>query len=277
MITSLTNRKIKLIASLRDRSRRRSKEGLFIAEGIKMFEETPIQCLKEIYVSELTWPELKEDKALWKRLCACMEAKVHVEQVSEEVFRETSDTQTPQGILLVLEQFSYQIEDLIEKAKAKQKAQGKAPLFLLLDDIQDPGNLGTMIRTGEGAGVDGVIMSKGTVDIYNPKTVRATMGSLYRVPFVYTEDLGGEIKRLQENKIKVYAAHLNGKKLYDQVTYKGGSAFLIGNEGNGLCEETAKLANVCLKIPMEGELESLNAAVAASLLLYQAAGSQRKQ
>ena len=169
MITSLTNRKIKLIASLRDRSRRRSKEGLFIAEGIKMFEETPIQCLKEIYVSELTWPELKEDKALWKRLCACMEAKVHVEQVSEEVFRETSDTQTPQGILLVLEQFSYQIEDLIEKAKAKQKAQGKAPLFLLLEDIQDPGNLGTMIRTGEGAGVDGVIMSKGTVDIYNPK------------------------------------------------------------------------------------------------------------
>lgn len=277
MITSLTNGKIKLIASLRDRSRRRSKEGLFIAEGIKMFEETPIQCLKEIYVSELTWPELKEDKALWKRLCACMEAKVHVEQVSEEVFRETSDTQTPQGILLVLEQFSYQIEDLIEKAKAKQKAQGKAPLFLLLEDIQDPGNLGTMIRTGEGAGVDGVIMSKGTVDIYNPKTVRATMGSLYRVPFVYTEDLGGEIKRLQENKIKVYAAHLNGKKLYDQVTYKGGSAFLIGNEGNGLCEETAKLANVCLKIPMEGELESLNAAVAASLLLYQAAGSQRKQ
>lgn len=277
MITSLTNRKIKLIASLRDRSRRRSKEGLFIAEGIKMFEETPIQCLKEIYVSELTWPELKEDKALWKRLCACMEAKVHVEQVSEEVFRETSDTQTPQGILLVLEQFSYQIEDLIEKAKAKQKAQGKAPLFLLLEDIQDPGNLGTMIRTGEGAGVDGVIMSKGTVDIYNPKTVRATMGSLYRVPFVYTENLGGEIKRLQENKIKVYAAHLNGKKLYDQVTYKGGSAFLIGNEGNGLCEETAKLANVCLKIPMEGELESLNAAVAASLLLYQAAGSQRKQ
>lgn len=242
-----------------------------------MFEETPIQCLKEIYVSELTWPELKEDKALWKRLCACMEAKVHVEQVSEEVFRETSDTRTPQGILLVLEQFSYQIEDLIEKAKAKQKAQGKAPLFLLLEDIQDPGNLGTMIRTGEGAGVDGVIMSKGTVDIYNPKTVRATMGSLYRVPFVYTEDLGGEIKRLQENKIKVYAAHLNGKKLYDQVTYKGGSAFLIGNEGNGLCEETAKLANVCLKIPMEGELESLNAAVAASLLLYQAAGSQRKQ
>ena len=92
-----------------------------------MFEETPIQCLKEIYVSELTWPELKEDKALWKRLCACMEAKVHVEQVSEEVFRETSDTQTPQGILLVLEQFSYRKEDLIEKAKPKRKAQGKQP------------------------------------------------------------------------------------------------------------------------------------------------------
>lgn len=276
MITSLTNRKIKLIASLRDRSRRRSKEGLFIAEGIKMFEEAPIECLKEIYVSELTWPELKADKALWKRLCVCMEAKVHVEQVSEEVFRETSDTQTPQGILLVLKQFSFSTEDLIEKAKAKKKMEKKAPLFLLLEDIQDPGNLGTMIRTAEGAGADGVIMSKGTVDIYNPKTVRATMGSIYRVPFVYTEDLGAEINRLKENKIKVYAAHLKGRKLYDQVAYRGGSAFLIGNEGNGLCEETAKLANARLKIPMEGELESLNAAVAASLLLYQAAGAQRK-
>lgn len=242
-----------------------------------MFEEAPIECLREIYVSELTWPDLQQNRPLWKKLCACMEAKVHVEQVSEEVFKETSDTQTPQGILLVMKQLSYCMEELLEKAKERQKAEGRAPLFLLLEDIQDPGNLGTMVRTGEGAGVDGVIMSKGTVDIYNPKTVRATMGSLYRVPFVYVEDLKAEIKRLQENKIKVYAAHLKGKKLYDQVAYKGGSAFLIGNEGNGLSEETAKLANICLKIPMEGELESLNAAVAASLLLYQASGNQRNQ
>lgn len=113
-----------------------------------------------------------------EKLHKCMDQKIPVEQVSEEVFRKASDTQTPQGILFVMEQFSHTLEKILKAAKA--------PLFLLLEDIQDPGNLGTMIRTCEGAGVDGVIMSRGTADIYNPKTIRSTMGSLYRVPFLYT-------------------------------------------------------------------------------------------
>lgn len=278
MITSLANGRIKRLITLREKGRARNKEGLFIAEGLKMFEEAPVSCLREVYISEVLWQELRREGCpfIWKKLHTCVEQGIFVEQVSEEVFKKASDTQTPQGILFVMKQFSYCMEELFGRAQQRQREGGRAPLFLLLEDIQDPGNLGTMLRTGEGAGVDGVVMSKGTADIYNPKTIRSTMGSLYRVPFLYTREMGEVIQLLKEKQIRVYAAHLKGEKYFDEITYEGGSAFLIGNEGNGLRRETAELADACLKIPMEGQLESLNAAVAAALLLYQAAGYQRK-
>lgn len=279
MITSLSNGKIKHLITLRDKGRARNKEGLFLAEGLKMFEEAPVGQLKEIYVSEVLWQELEkatDENRTWKKLNECRKQGIFVEQLSEEVFKKVSDTQTPQGILFVMEQLSYDLEILVKQALGRQAEGGRMPLFLLLEDIQDPGNLGTMIRTGEGAGVDGVIMSRGTVDIYNPKTIRSTMGSLYRVPFLYVEDLEAAITILQQNGIRVYAAHLEGKQYFDELSYEGGSAFLIGNEGNGLRRETADMADTYLKIPMEGKLESLNAAVAAALLLYQAAGCGRR-
>ncbi|MDD6492538.1 MAG: RNA methyltransferase [Firmicutes bacterium] len=279
MITSLSNGKIKHLITLRDKGRARNKEGLFLAEGLKMFEEAPVGQLKEIYVSEVLWQELEkatDENRTWKKLNECRKQGTFVEQLSEEVFKKVSDTQTPQGILFVMEQLSYNLEILVKHALERQAEGGRMPLFLLLEDVQDPGNLGTMIRTGEGAGVDGVIMSRGTVDIYNPKTIRSTMGSLYRVPFLYVENLGAAITILQQSGIRVYAAHLEGKQYFDELSYEGGSAFLIGNEGNGLRRETADMADTYLKIPMEGKLESLNAAVAAALLLYQAARAGRR-
>ena len=149
--------------------------------------------------------------------------------------------------------------------------QKENPLFLILEDIQDPGNLGPLVRTAEGAGVDGIIMTKGTVDIYNPKTIRSTMGSVYRMPFFYTEDLLDVMKQLQERNVKLYAAHLKGKQFYHEMDFKGATAFLIGNEGNGLKDETAENADVYMKIPMQGKVESLNAAVASVILMYEAA------
>ena len=202
--------------------------------------------------------------------------KIAVETVTKEVFLKMSDTQSPQGILLLMERYDYRQEEILQAALQRQKKTKRAPLFLLLEDIQDPGNLGTMLRTGEGAGVDGVIMTEGTVDIYNPKTIRSTMGSLYRMPFFYTEDMAATIALLQNEGIRVYAAHLQGKQYYDEMEFQGGTAFLIGNEGNGLKKETADLADSYLKIPMEGKLESLNAAVAAALLMYRAASFRRK-
>lgn len=280
MITSLTNGRVKQLVALQEKSHVRNKEGLFVAEGIKMFEEAPVGRIREVYLSKGLWEQLAVERrygAVREKLEECEEQGIKAEQVSEEVFRRISDTRTPQGILFVAEQFSYSYWELIEKAKERWKKGGRPPLFLLPEDIQDPGNLGTMLRTGEGAGVDGVIMSKGTVDVYNPKTIRSTMGSLYRVPFAYTDSLGQVIALLRESGVLVYAAHLKGKKYFDEIAYEGGSAFLVGNEGKGLKEETAGLADAYLKIPMEGKLESLNAAVAAALLLYQASGYARKE
>lgn len=277
MITSLTNGRIKHAIQLREKRSLRNQEGLFVAEGFKMFEEAPLQMIKEIYCREDIWQQMEEsfdktpfDKSgqLFQKIQQCVDAGVVVEQVSKEVFRKLSDTQTPQGIFFVMKQMEYLLPELL--GTHREKRAKDIPLFLILEDVQDPGNLGTMIRTAEGAGATAVLMSKGTVDIYNPKTIRATMGSLYRVPFLYIEHLADAIALLKQSGIAVYAAHLKGQKSYREISYRSGSAFLIGNEGNGLREETAALADEYVLIPMKGKLESLNAAVAAALLMYEA-------
>ena len=159
------------------------------------------------------------------------------------------------------------MEDLWEK---------KEPLLLVLDTIQDPGNLGTMFRAGEAAGISGVLMNQETVDIYNPKVIRSTMGSLYRVPFYYSNQLSEDIKKVKAQGIRLYAAHLKGSLSYDQSDYKGGTGFMIGNESRGLCKELGDMADSYIKIPMCGQVESLNAAIAASVLLFEAARQRRK-
>ena len=269
MITSLANDRIKHLAELEQKARTRNKEKMFVAEGFKMFEEAPIELIKEIYIEASVYAKLKEPakKApsdiygrVSGKLSECESFGIRIETVSEEVFKKASDTMTPQGIIFTMTQMSYSLENLL-------KNKGN---FLILEDIQDPGNLGTMIRTAEGAGMAGVIMTGGTVDIFNPKTIRSTMGSLYRVPFLYTGNIEETVMKLKAAGVKVYAAHLKGEKYYDEQDYEGVSAFLIGNEGNGLTDATAALADVYIRIPMAGKLESLNAAVAAAILMYRA-------
>ena len=149
-------------------------------------------------------------------------------------------------------------------------------LLMILEDLQDPGNLGTILRTGEGAGVTGIILSKNSVDIYNPKVIRSTMGSVYRVPFCYTSSIREEILPwLREKKITGYAAHLEGKNSYDREDYTKGTAFFIGNEGNGLSRELSEKADIWIRIPMEGQVESLNAAMASGILMYEAYRQRR--
>ena len=290
MITSAANKKVKNIASLLSRSRERKKQGVFVVEGIKMFTEVPIDRLLEIYIEETLFKEVlagKADEEFVKKLdqiTGCLPKKdgkscvakdngisVEFEIVRDDIFRKMSDTQTPQGILCVVKRMDKTFENLIREAQRREEPG----LYLVLEDIQDPGNLGTMIRAGEGAGVSGIIMSDKTVDVYNPKTIRATMGSIYRVPFCYVSDLHRCIKDLQECDIQVFAAHLKGEESYDLQDYCRSVAFLIGNEGNGLKDETAELADTYIKIPMLGKVESLNAAIAATLLVYEAARQRR--
>lgn len=272
-ITSLSNNRIKEAALWSAKARERRKADVYLVEGRKMFLEAPEAELQEIFVADSLWERLETgegaelDAQLKKRLRELdAEGRLPVFLVTDEVLRKIADTQTPQGIVCVLKQKHYTLEQLITK---------KNPLLVVLEDLQDPGNLGTILRTGEGAGITGVIMSKDTVDLYNPKTIRATMGSVYRVPFVYAEDLKQVLATLKEAGITSYAAHLKGTKYYDSFDFRKGTAFLIGNEGNGLQTETAEQADVYLKIPMEGKLESLNAAVATSILMYEANRQRR--
>lgn len=261
VITSTSNQKVKQIVQWQTKAKMRRQDDVFVAEGLKMYEEAPDSLIQEVYLTDGLMQQLRSHQDTGRIYIEEKLRKTGYELVSEEVFARMSDTQTPQGILVVLKRQAYELQQLL---------QGDRPLLALLEDIQDPGNLGTILRTGEGAGITGVIMSRKTVDIYNPKTIRSTMGSIYRVPFLYVEDMGETVRSLQKKGIRVYAAHLQGRNYYSSFSFTGGTAFLIGNEGNGLRRETAELADSYLKIPMEGQVESLNAAIAASLLMYEA-------
>ena len=144
------------------------------------------------------------------------------------------------------------------------------PLIIILENLQDPGNLGTILRTAEAAGATGILLSRGCADLYNPKVTRSTMGSIFRVPFVYTDDLKDAIARLKAQGVRVLATHLAGSvELYEE-SFTTPTAILIGNESRGLTDETAALADQAIRIPMSGSVESLNAAVAAAVCLYEA-------
>jgi len=264
IITSNSNAKVKQIIQWRDKSRDRRRDGVFLAEGMKMFEEAPDDGILEVYVSETAVQKFNSPHN--KKIADKLERHGFI-TVKDDIFEKMSDTQTPQGIITVMRRMEYDLEEMLS---------AENPFLVVIETLQDPGNLGTIIRTGEGAGVTGIIMNSRTVDIYNPKTIRGTMGSIYRVPFVYVEDLGILMTKLKEKGIHTYAAHLEGKDYYDSFSFKEPTAFLIGNEGNGLTGELADSAEKYLKIPMEGQVESLNAAIAASLLMYEVHRQRRK-
>ena len=256
MITSTSNQQMKNLSLLMKKAKARNEQGVFVVEGRKMAEEIPQNWLEKTYVSETFLHENGSFLEDWD-----------YEVVSDSVFKAVSDTQTPQGILCLVKKPEYELEQLLT---------GEDTHLLILESIQDPGNLGTMLRTGEGAGISGVIMNQTTVDLFNPKTIRSTMGSIYRVPFFVAQDLKQTIEDLKNRGISVYAAHLKGTLCYDEPDYKKPTAFMIGNEGNGLSEEIASCADTYIKIPMQGQVESLNAAISATLLMYET-NRQRRQ
>ncbi|MTK09086.1 MAG: RNA methyltransferase [Hungatella sp.] len=258
MITSSANGKVKQVMNLIKKAKARNESGLFVAEGLRIFKEIPREQIDSIFVSESF---LKDEER--KHLIGGTKYEV----LTDEVFQVMSDTKTPQGILALVKQHAYTPEDLI-------RVPGPA-FLMILENIQDPGNLGTIIRAGEGAGITGVLMNSTTADIYNPKVIRSTMGSVFRVPFAYTDDLSASILQLKKKGIKLYAAHLNGRNNYEKEDYTVDTGFLIGNEANGLTEDTAELADAYIKIPMMGSVESLNAAVAASVLMFETARQRR--
>lgn len=256
MITSTSNPQVKNLQQLAKKARERNAQDVFLVEGMKMFQEAPREKIQKVYIS----------KSLYEEKGQAFLEGLPFEVLEDRVFAAASDTKTPQGILCVIKQYHYCLEDMVCKER---------PHLLLLENLQDPGNLGTIMRTAEGAGADGVILSRTSVDLYNPKTIRSTMGSIYRMPFLYVDDLEEILPLLKKRGIRTYAAHLQGKNCYDQEDYQKGCAFFIGNEGNGLTEALSKRADTWIRIPMYGKLESLNAAVAASILMYEVCRQRR--
>ena len=260
MISSPANEKVKHVAALNKKAALREDEGVFVAEGVRLFEEIALADIKEAYFTEEGLAALKQRGHSDPDILL---NDGRADMVNQAVMEKMSDVVTPQGVLAVVKRRRHEWEELLPA--------DRAPLLILLEDIQDPGNLGTVLRTAEAAGASGVILGGCTADIYNPKVVRSTMGAIFRLPFMRLSDLGICFPVLRQHGVKIHAAAMEGAEVFSSRDYTGGTAFIIGNEGKGLKEETIKGADECVFIPMAGKTESLNASVSAALLMYEAA------
>ncbi len=267
MISSSKNPQVKLLGKLKKQAKYRWEQGLFLVEGEKLVREA---CrdgqVDRLYLSE-TWLLERKGDLQEEGLLAWLQSKGYlgiqgntkVEVLAQSLFSQGADTVTPQGLLALLQIPRYSMEPILAKERLR---------LVVLEHIADPGNLGAIIRTAEGAGMDGIFLSRDCVDVLSPKVVRSAMGALFRMPFFICQDFTGTLSRLQHFGILLYGAHLKGENIYGQEGYGEKLALVIGNEARGLTPETSKRLDRLVKIPMEGKLESLNASVAAGILMF---------
>jgi RNA methyltransferase, TrmH family len=272
-ITSPANKKIKELSALLRKASLRREQGVFVVEGPKIFGEAPDERIVRVFAGETFFKDAADE----------VKDKIRAHEaflVADDVLEKTGDTKTTQGILAVVRM--REAWDDMSHGSCAQTLKGstlsvpRAGAYVILERLQDPGNLGTIIRSAEAAGFS-VIMDRETVDIYSPKVVRSTMGAIFRVNFAYTDDLEETITELKSHGVRIFAAHLKGERAYDLEDYGGASAFLIGNESAGLTDRIASMADTYVRIPMLGKVESLNASVAASVLMFEAARQRRNR
>ena len=249
LISSLQNAFIKKAVGLKQR-KNRDISGLFIIEGEKFINEVPNDWDCEIIIAE----SFRGDTSRY-------EHRENVRFVTDTVFRAISDTVTPQGILTIVRRKDYKLEILDDIAK---------PFILLCEDMQDPGNLGTLLRTADAAGCDCVMLTKGSVDVYNPKVLRATAGSVFHIPVIERVEIADAVTQLRERGIRVFAASPSGGIPVYEINLAQQCAIMIGNESRGLSSRAFALADETICIPMPGRAESLNASAAAAMLIYEA-------
>ncbi len=257
IITSATNDRIKEVKKLVKSASYRREKGLYVVEGIRMFRELPVKDIDNVFVSQGAYDKLREDI-----LKLVSEDDVII--VADHAFSAMSDTNTPQGIMALVRMRKTELKDVISDNA----------FVLIVERLQDPGNLGTIIRTAEGAGATGIILSSDSVDMYNPKVIRSTMGSVFRMPIYISDDLVGDIDKLKSQGVCIFGAHLNGKEFYDE-SFEGSCGFLIGNEGNGLSDSVSSKADKLIRIPMCGKVESLNAATSVAVISYEVLRQRR--
>ena len=255
---------IRYIMKLQQKAHFRNREGLFVCEGWRLVKEIPSALIECIYVEKIV--SERPEIASWlseKRLQA-----ISVSVVEENVLKKMSDVVNPQGIIAVARCPSWKLRTSIE--------QESRPLLVYLENLQDPGNVGTIFRVAEAAGAAAIIANEGTADFYSPKTVRSTMGSLFRIPHYRGGDFGEFFLYAHEKGMKRFAAMLAKDSIpYDLADFRESCAIVIGNEGVGLSDETARSCDEWIHIPMAGQVESLNAGVAAGILLFEASRQRR--
>ena len=240
-ITSLKNPKVAAWKALKDRKGRR-ESGCFLVEGRKMVEEALSSAfdVEAVLVQEgVSFPD---------------GLTMPVYELPAHVLAAVCDTKTPQGIAAVVRM-------------KEQSALGKH--IVVLDGVQDPGNVGTIIRTADAAGLDGVLLSNQCADVFSPKVLRATMGSIFRMNLRTTGDLPGELTKLREKGYSILSSQLDGTPFYEREKVAERFALIIGNEGNGVSEQVQQTATHQVRLPMRGGAESLNAAIAAAIMMYE--------
>lgn len=253
IITSKDNDVIKNIRKLKEK-KYRDESGLYVIEGIKMLEEAIEENvdIKKIVICE----ECVEAGSIEQRLLYII-AKYDCIYVKEKIFNLLTDVVAPQGILAV-----------VAKPGSNMKIKYDQDIILALDGIQDPGNLGTIIRTADSINLKQIVVTKNTADAYNPKVVRSTMGAIFRVNLIETDNMSKTLKEIKKNKFEVVATALDTNNSIYDINYKK-KVIVIGNEANGVTKEVQDLADYKVKIPMLGKTESLNASVATGIMLYE--------
>lgn len=259
-ILSPQNQYVKLAMGLKQK-KKREDTGLFVAEGIRLVEEAVTSgwriplCLftEEAYHHE-------RGRQMIEQLNA--EAHCKVMRVSDFIYNKVTDTDQPQGIMVLVERRRYQFKDVI--------LNQQNPLIVVLDGLQDPGNVGTIVRTADAAGCSGVLMTKGCADLFSGKTVRAGMGSIFHLPIIEGLGCSELVSLFSEHHVSLMVTSLTNSEVYFSTDFTKPVAVVFGNEGNGVQKELLHQAKAKLYIPILGKAESLNVAASASVILYEA-------
>ncbi len=253
IISSKENQFIKHIKKLKDK-KYRDINNEYLIEGIKLIKEAIQEKakIKQIVICD----ECEKIEAIPKDLMYEI-AKHECIYVTKKLFETLTNVVEPQGILAI-----------IGKSDPKQEINYNEDIIVALDDIQDPGNLGTILRTVDSIGLTQIIISKGTADVFNPKVIRSSMGAIFRVKVIESEDLKQTLLEIKKHKFELLVTSLQTKKSVYDIKYKK-KIIVIGNEANGVSKEIQELSDYKIKIPMLGKTESLNASVATGIILYE--------
>ncbi len=276
-LTASQNPVIKEIRSLRNKSSREEK-GLFFIEGSRFVEEAVREAVStagcggpgsegaaEIRYIAISDTYLNNPESM-KLIEPCVRQGIKIYNVTDSLFESISDTRNPQGILAVM----------TLKRDHLKNARLSGGILVLLDSIRDPGNMGTIIRTADAAGCAGVVVTEGCVDVYNPKVLRSTMGSVFHLPILHSATIEDAMMVCKEMGYKLCASHLEGSVSIYDADLSGDIAFVTGSEADGIGDGARRSADMLVRIPMDGRAESLNAAVATGIMIFEAVRQRKK-